>query len=244
MIAKHETKEVIKTWNRPLNPAKLARMTEGSIRGIQALGYDVPFRLVKPRTRKAPLSLPWFVRLELRVVVDSYVVLCRNATAGVLDVAEVSVLDERDVDGKPVLGEVVSTSKVRQAGGSIVITIKKEAKAVLGNVVWRYLDFGITDCPGKVTLKIFETQAPACKLTSASTKCLRRWPVSVLDAAAAWRVVFEPFLEELENTMIQPTYPRGDPRNMQRVSDVNEIMMETKDLQAELRRREQWSSRS
>ncbi|MBA7525382.1 hypothetical protein ES705_17533 [subsurface metagenome] len=202
---------------------------------IQALGYDVPFRLVVPRNRKAPLPLPWFVRIELAVVVGSDVVLCRKEVPGVLDVAEVSVLDEKDWYGRPILGEVVSEIKVRREGRSIVITIPKAAQVVLGNVVWRFLDFGLTDYPGKVTIKIFETQASACRLTSELPECLRRWPVPVLDAAAAWRIAFEPFMEALEDTMIQPQYARRDPRNMQRVSDVNEIMMETADLQAELR---------
>ncbi len=206
---------------------------------IQALGYDVPFRLVVPRNRKAPLPLPWFVRLEMGVVVGSDIVLCRTAAPGMFDMADVSVLDEKDWYGRPILGEVVSEIKVRREGRSIVITIPKAAQVVLGNVVWRFLDFGLTDYPGKVTIKIFETQASACRLTSELPECLRRWPVPVLDAAAAWRIAFEPFLEALENTMIPPPYARRDPRNLNRAAAVNEIMIETADLQAELRRSEQ-----
>lgn len=217
-------------------------MTEGWMKRIQALGYDVPFRFVKPRNRKAPLKLPWFVRLELRVVVKSDVVLCRTAYPRVLDVADVSVLDQTDVDGRPILGDVVSEVPVRREGRSIVITIKKEAQAVLGNVVWRYLEFGLTDHPGKVTLKIFETPASACRLTTTLPECLRRWPVPVLDAAAAWRIAFEPFMQAIEDTMIPPPYAKRDPRNLGRAAAVNEIMIETAELQAELRRRKQWSS--
>ena len=220
---------------KPLNPVKLARMTEGWMKRIRALGYDMPFRMVKPRNGKAPLPMPWFVRSEMNVVVGSDVVLCRTDVPEVLDIAEVTMLNERDVDGKPILGEVVSMSKVRHEGRSIVISIKKEAQAVLGDVVWRFVDFGLTDFPGKVTLKIFETEAPKCRRTTALPECMRRWPVPVVDAADAWRIAFEPFMEELNNTMIQPRYATRDPRNLQRVSDVQKIMMETKDLQEELR---------
>lgn len=239
MTTKTQIKPKLKTWIRPLNPAKLARITDDALNSLRARGCDVPLRLVKPRNRKAQLPVPWFVRDELRVVVGSYVVLCRKATPGVLDVAEVTVLDERDVDGKPILGEEVVRCKVRRDGDSLVITIKKEAQAVLGNVVWRFLDFGLTDYPGKVTLKIFETEASACRLTSTLPECLRRWPVQVLDAAAAWRIGFEPFMQAMADTMIQPPYARRDPRNLIRVAAVNEIMIETADLQAELRRSEQ-----
>jgi len=233
----------IKTKLRQLNPAKLARITEGALNSLKARGYDVPFRLVKPRNGKAPLSLPWFVRLELGVVVGSDVVLCRTESTGILDVAEVSVLDQRDVDGRPILGDVVSQIKVRREGRSIVITITKEAQVVLGNVLWRYLDFGLTDCPGKVTLKIFETETSACRLTSTLPECLRRWPEPVLDAAAAWRIGFEPFVKAMADAIIPPRYARRDPWNLARVAAVNQVMIETAESQAELRRRKQWSLR-
>lgn len=231
----------IKPKIRPLNPAKLDRITEGALKSLKARGYDVPLRRVWLRNGKEQLTVPWFVKDEMRVVVGSDVVLCRPDVPGVLDMAEVSMIDQRDVDGKPILGEVVVRCKVRRDGGSIVISIKKEAQVVLGNVVLRFLDFGLTDFPGKVTLKIFETEASACRLTTKLPECLRRWPVPVLDAAAAWRAGFEPFLEALEDTMIPPPYARRDPRNINRVVTVNEIMIETAEKQAELRRSEQWS---
>lgn len=233
----------IKPELRKLNPAKLARITEGALNSLRARGYDVPLRRVWLRNGKEQLTVPWFVKDEVHVVVGSYVVLCRPDVPGVLDMAEVSVLDQRDVDGRPILGDVVSEIKVRRDGDSLVITIKKEAQAVLGNVVWRFLEFGLTDYPGKVTLKIFETQTSACRLTSTLPECLRRWPESVLDAAAAWRVGFEPFLQAMAVARIPKRCGQGDPRNMIRVPAVNQVMMETADLQNELRRREQWSSR-
>lgn len=226
---------------RQSNPAKLARITEGALHSLRARGYDVPLRRVWLRNGKAQLTVPWFVKDEMRVIESSDVVLCRNAALKILDMAEVGMLDERDVDGKPILGEVVTQCKVRRDGGSIVITIKKSAQAVLGNVVWRFLEFGLTNYPGKVMLKIFETEASACRPASTLPECLRRWPESVLDAAAAWRVGFEPFLAALDNTRIPPRYPERGLLNMPRVAAVNEIMMATADTQAELRKREQWN---
>lgn len=244
MLAETKTKPKLKTWIRPSNPAKLDRITEGALSSLRARGYDVPLRRVWLRNGKAQLTVPWFVKDELSVIESSDVVLCRNADPKILDMAEVSVLEQRDVDGQPILGEVVSESKVRRDGGSIVITIKKEAQVVLGNVLWRYLDFGLTDCPGKVMLKIFETETSACRLTSTLPECLRSWPVPVLDAAAAWRVGFEPFRKAMADAMLPPQYAKRDPRNTNRAAAVNEIMIETADSQAELRRRQEWSSRN
>jgi hypothetical protein len=236
MLTKVKTQQKVKTWIRPYSQVKLDRMTEGWMKRLRELGYDVPFRFVKPRNRKAPLKMPWFLRLEMRVVVGSDVVLCQNPVPGMLDMADVSMLDERDWYGRPILGPVVSMSKVRQAGRSVVISIKKPAQAVLGNVLWRYLDFGLTNYPGKVTLKIFETEAPACSLATKLPECLRRWPVPVLDAAAAWRIAFEPFREARANTWLPPKYAKRDPRNLDRAAAFNEIMMATADMQAELRK--------
>ncbi|MBA7664246.1 hypothetical protein ES703_72303 [subsurface metagenome] len=197
MLTKVKTQQEVKKWIRPYNPRRLARMKPGQIKGIRALGYDEPIRKVKLHNRKAEWTVPLQVRRELRVVKGSDVVLCQKPVPGILDMADVSVLDQRDVDGRPILGPVVSMIKVREDTGSLVITITKGAKVVLGNVLWRYLDFGLTDYPGKVTLKIFETEASACRLTSTLPECLRRWPEPVLDAATAWRIGFEPFSEAM-----------------------------------------------
>lgn len=227
----------VRLWN----PAKLDRITEGVLKSLRARGYDVPLRRVWPRNGKAQLTVPWFVRDEMCVIENSEVVLCRNADPKILDMAEVGMLDERDVDGKPILDEVVIQCKVRRDGGSLVISIKKEAQVVLGNVLWRYLNFGLTNFPGKVTLKIFETETSASRLTSTLPECLRRWPVQVLDAAEAWRIGFEPYLEALEFARIPPRYPERGLLNMPRFYAVNQVMIETADLQAELRRSEQCS---
>lgn len=243
MLTKVKTQATTKTWIRPYRAVKMARIDDGALKSLRTRGYDVPLRRAKLRNKKAQLSLPWFVRLELDVVVGSDVVLCRNVAPKILDMAEVSVIGHRDVDGQPILGDVVASCKVRRDGYSIVITIKKEAQVVLGNVVWRFLNFGLTDFPGKVTLKIFETEAQDRERASASAQCLRRWPVKVLNAADAWRIGFEPFREAMENTWLTPKYARRDPRNFDRLVANYQVMIETADMQAELRRREEWSSR-
>ena len=241
MITKTKQNLIIRQQNRPYNHRRLARITEGALKSLQARGYDVPLRRVWLRNGKEQLTLPWFVKDEMRVVKDSLVVLCRNAAPKILDMAEVGMLDERDVDGQPILGEVVVRCKVRRDGGSIVISIKKQAQVVLANVLWRFLVFNMTNYPGKVTLKIFETQTSACRLTSTLPECLRRWPEPVLDAAAAWRVGFEPFMQAMEVVRIPSRYPERGLLNMPRVAAVNQIMIETADMQAELRRSEKWN---
>ncbi len=184
------------------------------------------------------------VRGELRVVVGDVIVWCWIDAPGMLAIAEEGAIDERDVDGKPILGPVVSRCKVREDTGSHKITVPKGAQIVLGNVIERFLDFGLTDYPGIVTVKVFETETSACRLTSASTKVLRRWPVLVLDAAAAWRAGFEPFREAMVNTWLPPKYAKRDPRNFDRFVANYELMIETAELQEELRRAEQSCSKS
>lgn len=239
MLTKVKTQAATKTWVRPYRTVKLARITEGEINSIRSRGYDVPLRRAKLRNRKSELTLPSFVRRELGVVKGSDVVWCRNAAPEILELAEVGVLDERDVDGLPILGEVVARCKVRRDGGSHVITIPRGAQAELGDVVERFLVFGLTVNPHVVTLKIFETQAPGYRLTTALPKCLRRWPVQVEDSTVAWLVGFEPFREAMENTWLPPQYEKRDPRNFDRLVANYQIMIETAEMQAELRRREQ-----
>ncbi len=241
MLSKVEKQQEVKQWVRPYSQIKLARIAEGALKSLRTRGYDVPLRRVILRNKKAQLPVPWFVRNELDVVRGSDVVWCRKADSRILDMAEVGVLDERDVDGRPILGEVVATSKIRKDGWSLVITIPKGAQVVLGNVVWRFLDFDLTDYPGKVTLKIFETEASACRLTSTLPECLRRWPVPVLDIAEAWRIGFEPFREAMADAILPPPYARRDPRNFDRLVANYQIMIETADMQAELRRSAKWS---
>jgi hypothetical protein len=241
VITKTEQKLSIRPQIRPLNPEKLARITEGAIRGICKLGYGLQMQKVKLRNGKAQLSLPSFMRRELRVVVGSDVVLCRTEEPGKLDMADVSVLDERDVDGKPILGEVVARIKVRRDGRSIVISIKKEAQAELGDVVGKFIMCSLTICPGVVTVKVFETRGVSAGNEETLTEGLWRWPVRVEDAAAAWCIGFEPFREAMAAAILPPPYARRDPRNLARSTAVNQIMIETAEMQAELRRSEQWS---
>ncbi len=241
MLTKVKTQQKVKTWIRPYSQVKLDRIDEGALKSLRARGYDVSLRRVWLRNGKDQLTLAWFVKDEMHVIEGDFIVFCLTDVPGVLDIAKESMLDERDVDGRFVLGEVVARCKVRRDGGSLVITITKGAKVVLGNVLWRFFDFGLTDYPGKVTLKIFETEAPARDRTATTAECLRRWPVQVLDAATAWRIAFEPFMQAMEVVRIPPRYPERGLLNMPRVAAVNQIMIEMAAMQAESRKREQWS---
>lgn len=244
MLAKVETKEKIKTWIRPYDPRRLARMNLGQIKGIRAKGYDVQIRKVKHKKRREDVTLAPQVRRELRVVGGDVIVWCWIDAPGMLAIAEEGALDERDVDGRPILGEVIARSKVREDTGSHKITVPKGAQIVLGNVIERFLDPGLTNYPGIVTVKVFETEVSACRLTSASTKVLRRWPVQVEDSTAAWLAGFEPIREAMANTWLPPRYARRDPRNFNRFIANYQMMIETAELQAELRRAEQSCSKS
>jgi hypothetical protein len=232
----------IKPKLKPLDPERLARITTGAIKSLYKRGYDLPVRLVRRHNRKDEVTLPSNVARELSVVAGSEAVLCRTAEPGKLDMADVSVLDERDWYGLPILGEVVEWIKIRWDKDGFVITINKGAKAVLGEVVGRFVEYGLTDYPGKVTVKVVGTGEVSAGTNKVLTEGLWRWPELIEDCTGAWRIGFEPFMQALEDTMIQPQYAKRDPRNMQRVSDVNEIMMATADMQAELRRSEQWIS--
>ena len=241
MLTKIKTQQKVKTWIRPYSQRKLDRITEGALNSLRARGYDVSLRRVWLRNGKDQLTLAWFVKDEMRVIEGDFIVFCLTDDLGVLDMAKESMLDERDVDGRFVLGEVVARCKVRRDGGSLVITITKSAQAVLGNVACRFIDFDLTDCPGKVTIKIFETETSACRLTSTLPECLRRWPESVLDAATAWRIGIEPFMQALEVANIPPHCDKQYDWNMIRLYLVNKLMIETADMRAELRRREKLS---
>lgn len=230
-----------KTKIRQLNPAKLARITPGQIRGLCKRGCGLPVRPVREDVRKKEGTLPWFVAWEIGVVANDYIVKCRTDVVGVLDVAEVSVLDQRDVDGRPILGDVVSMSKVRRDTDGLEITITKEAQAVYGDVIGKFAVYGMTKYPGVVTEKIVECSQVPEELAKMLTEGTWWWRVLIEDSSAAWLAGFEPFLQAVDNTMIPPKYACGDPRNVQRVSAVREIMIETADIQAELRRRKQWT---
>ncbi len=185
--------------------------------------------------------MPSNVARELRVKAGDNIVRCRTDVEDELAIAEFSALDERDVDGKPVLGKVVSISKVRWDTDGFVITITKGAQAVLGEVIGRFVVLSMTDYPKVVTEKIVESWEILEAMAKMMTEGLWAWPPLIEDCTGAWLDGFEPFAEALENTIMPKRYPRRDPRNMARMAAVNEIMIETADLQAELRRSEQWS---
>ncbi|GAI84292.1 unnamed protein product, partial [marine sediment metagenome] len=139
---------------------------------------------------------------------------CLTVATGILAIAAEGALDERDVDGLPILGEVVARLKVRREGWSTVITIPKKAQAVLGDVNERFLQYDRTNYPGKVTLKIFETPGDSEETIETLSKCLQRWPPLVADCTQAWLKAFEPFIKDMAEIELPPRYPRRDPRNL------------------------------
>ena len=225
----------IKPKLKPLDPERLARITTGAIKSLYKRGYDLPVRLVRRHNRKDEATLPSNVARELSVVAGSEAVLCRTAAPGMLDMADVSVLDEKDWDGLPILGEVVEWIKIRWDMDGFVITITKGAKAVMGEVVGRFVEYGLTDYPGKVTVKVVERSQVLEEMAKMLTDGLWSWPPLVENCTGAWLDGFEPFAEAMANTILPTRCPCRDPRNLARVAAVNEVMMETADLQAELR---------
>ncbi len=228
----------IKPKLRPLNPERLARITAGAIKSLCKRGFGLPVRPVRVHNRKTEVTLPSNVARELRVVAGSEAVLCRTAAPGMFDMADVSVLDERDVDGLPILHEVVGWIKIRWDTDGFVMTINKGAKAVMGEVVGRFVVYGLTEYPGVVTEKIVARSEVLEAMAKTLTEGLWGWPALIEDCTDAWLVGFEPFADAIENTVLPIRYPCRDPRNMARVEAVNEVMIETADFEAELRRRE------
>ncbi len=225
----------IKPKLKPLDPERLARITTGAIKSLYKRGYDLPVRLVRRHNRKDEVTLPSNVARELSVVAGSEAVLCRTAAPGMFDMADVSVLNEKDWDGRPILGEVVGWIKIRWDMDGFVITINKGAKAVLGEVVGRFVVYGLTAYPGKVTVKVVGAGEVLEAMEKMLTKGLWRWPGLIEDCTEAWLDGFEPFAEAMADLILPPQYATRDPRNIKRVAAVNEVMMETADLQAELR---------
>jgi len=242
MLTKVKTREKVKTWVRPYNPRRLARITTGAIRGLCKRGYGLPVRPVRVDSRKTEVTLPPGVAVELRVKAGDFVIRWRTEVEDVLAIADVSAFDERDVDGRQIIGEIVSVSKVRPDTDGLEITITKEAKAVYGEVIGKFVVYSLTVYPGVMTEKIVECSRVAEEVAKMMKEGLWHWPVLIEDSSAAWRAGFEPFMEALDNTMIQPRYAQRDPRNINRVAVVKAIMIKTTELQAELRRAEQWSS--
>ena len=225
----------IKPKLKPLDPERLARITPGQIKGLCKRGYGLPVRLVRRHNRKEEVTLPSNVARELRVKAGDYIVRCRTDVEDVINIAKDSALDERDVEGKPILGEQVECVKVRWDTDGFVVTITKGAKAVYGEVVGRFVVYGLTICPGIVTEKVVESSQVLEEMAKMLTDGLWRWPELIEDSTAAWLAGFEPFAEAMADLILPPQYATRDPRNMARVAAVNEVMMETADLQAELR---------
>lgn len=149
-------KQNLLIWPRvkPLDPVKLDRIAPGAMCGIKKLGYGRPARKVREHNRKKEVTLPSYVGRELGVVAGSFVVWCCTDVPGMLDIAEVAAVYERDVDGLPILGRQLAIVKVRKSSGSFEITIPKEAQAELGDVTGEHLAFVLTNYPGIVTVGV------------------------------------------------------------------------------------------
>lgn len=229
-----------RTKIRAYKQSSLARITPGQIKGLCKLGYGSPARKVREHCRKKVVTMPPFAASELGVEAGDFIVRCRTEVEDVLAIAKVSALDERDVDGQPILGEVVAVSKVRLDSGSIEITIPREAQAVFGVVTGKVDVLSTTRFPGMVTEKIVEPSRVSEELAKTPAEGLWRWPALIEDSTLAWLEGYEPFMEAMAETELPKRYPRRDPRNIDRVAAANKIMMDTADSQAELRRRDQW----
>ena len=141
---------------KTLDEYRLERITSGAIRGIRKLGYDFAVRKVREDCRKKEVTLPSYVRRELRVVKGNFVVFSDTGTKGFITIAEVGAVYERDVDGLPILGQTIAISKVRKSTGSYEITIPKDAQGALGDVEGENIVFGLTHYPGVVTIAVIK----------------------------------------------------------------------------------------
>ena len=61
------------------------------------------------------------------------------------------------------------------------------------------------------------------------SKGVQMWPVAVAAAEGDYRVGFAPFREAISSGTLPPRYARRDPRNMERVSAICRIMIQTAD---------------
>ena len=156
MGKKLKTPSLAKTRLKTLDDYRLDRITPGAIRGIKKQGYARPVRKVREHSGKAEVTLPSFVRRELRVVKGNFVVFASTGDEGVIEVAEVGAVYQRDVDGMPILGRQLAISKVRKSTGSYEIAIPKEAQAKLGDVLGESVIFGLTHYPGVVTIVVIK----------------------------------------------------------------------------------------
>lgn len=225
---------------RPLDPERLARIPPGAMHGIWKLGYGSAVRKVRVHNRNVEVTLAWEVVRDMRIAEDSCIVVCRNEMTGKLTMAEDSTLDERDVDGRPILGEIIAVSRVRKSCGSYEMSLPIEVRNYFGDVTEKYIKFEPTKYPGVVTIQVVGQWAVTEGKEKMVLEGLRRWPVIGMEAVEAWLVGFEPFREAMANTILPKRYPCRDPRNLARVAAMNEVMIETADWQVELRRSIQW----
>ncbi|MBA7615631.1 hypothetical protein ES703_22915 [subsurface metagenome] len=156
MAEKLKTTSLTKTRLKSLDDYRLDRIIPGAIRGIKKQGYDLPVRKVREHNRKTEVTIPSFVRRELRVVKGNFVVFASTGIEGLIEVAEVGAVYERDVDGTPILGRMLAISKVRKSSGSYEISIPKVAQAQLGDVKGESVIFGLTHYPGVVTIVVIK----------------------------------------------------------------------------------------
>ena len=61
------------------------------------------------------------------------------------------------------------------------------------------------------------------------TKGVQMWPVAVAAAEGDYRVGFQPFREAIASGTLPPRYATRDPRNLERVAEIDRIMMRTAD---------------
>lgn len=141
---------------KPLDPVKLDRIAPGAMCGMKKQGYGWPVRKVREDCRKKEVTLPPCVVRELRVVAGNSVVWCETNIPGMLTIAEVAAVYERDIDGSQILGVQIAYSKVRKSTGSYEIAIPKEAQAALGDVTGENVRFGLTNYPGIVTVGVLK----------------------------------------------------------------------------------------
>ena len=64
------------------------------------------------------------------------------------------------------------------------------------------------------------------------TKGVQMWPIAVAAAEGDYRVGYQPFRDAIAAGTLPPRYAKRDPRNMDRVDAVVQIMIQTSDLQA------------
>lgn len=154
MTERSKVSLVIRQRIKPLDPVKLERIALGAMCGLRKQGYGWPVRKVREDIRKKEVTLPSYVARELGVVAGNFVVWCCTDVPGMLAIAEVVAVYERDVDGLPILGRQLAISKVRKSTKSFEISIPKEVQTELGDVTGENVTFLLTNYPGIVAVSV------------------------------------------------------------------------------------------